>query len=245
MSRNGRAGEQDSICRRPDKAPEMPKDCPICLEPLFDDEGLAKENPVAKINCIHLIHSSCLEDTKKLNKDGKRYGFSGFDGTPCSGCPICGQGASIWIAYEEAAAFPLFWMQRIQSCLDQIGPHYGPVTIKKVKELLLSDGGLTVAQKKFISKAKDYGDDGFMGGVINGSTPVVKETVGGGPSKGGYIRISCESGVWDYDRGAKTLWCHYWGVPTHPDREIFWMRVAFIMIVVVFIFALFDDPSIV
>jgi hypothetical protein len=36
---------------------------------------------------------------------------------------------SFWFSYQDAAAFPQFWIKRILNVLEQIGPSGGPVDI--------------------------------------------------------------------------------------------------------------------
>ena len=37
----------------------MNEECHICLEELFDEEGVACNGAVARIMCVHLVHSDC------------------------------------------------------------------------------------------------------------------------------------------------------------------------------------------
>ena len=113
--------------------PDMMSECPICMEALFDDQGIAQNGPIAKIMCYHLVHSDCLAKAgRSLNADGKRYGMGGMGAR--AGCPVCNRPVSMWFSYEEAAQFPLFWMNRIFRVLEDIGPDGGPVKLKEVRK---------------------------------------------------------------------------------------------------------------
>jgi hypothetical protein len=48
-------------------------------------------------------------------------------------------------SYRQAADFPVFWMTKIQSCSEQIGPGNGPVSsIGRVKQLLEQEPGVSL-----------------------------------------------------------------------------------------------------
>ena len=73
--------------------PDMMSECPICMEALFDDQGIAQNGPIAKIMCYHLVHSDCLAKAgRSLNADGKRYGMGGMGAR--AGCPVCNRPVS-------------------------------------------------------------------------------------------------------------------------------------------------------
>jgi hypothetical protein len=205
-----RGADDDSIgnYRRPENAPSEPDDCPICFEPLFNAEGIALEGKeVAKIMCIHLVHSDCLVAAgRALNADGKRYGVGGF-GAPRAGCPVCASPVSFWVSYTSKAAFSSFWMHRIQACLEEFGPSNGPIRVKLIKRMLRDDSSLTREQKKWLKKE----DTGFLKALADGNEVWVNEVVNGGPANGGSIQSYWDQGIWDWDKQENTLWLTKWG----------------------------------
>lgn len=170
--------------------------------------------------CCHLVHDKCLRQAgRSLNSLGERYGIGGF-GQPRCGCPICNQEVSFWSAFKEAAAFPVFWMKKIQDCLEEIGPEGGPIPIEQVKSILKEkpDSKLTRAQKKYLRNNR--GDDvGFYGALKEGNTQFVREEVNGGIANGGYIKMYCKENVWDWDEQRATLWMHKWGTSPSPTSN--------------------------
>jgi hypothetical protein len=195
--------------RRPENAPsEPPDDCPICFEPLFNAEGIALEGKeVAKIMCIHLVHSDCLAAAgRALNADGKRYGVGGF-GAPRAGCPVCASPVSFWVSYTSKAAFSSFWMHRMQACLEEFGPSNGPIRVKLIKRMLRDDSSLTREQKKWLKKE----DTGFLKALADGNAVWVNEVLNGGPENGGSMRMYFAPGIWDWDKQENTLWLTKWG----------------------------------
>jgi len=58
--------------------PEMPEECPVCIEALFDANGIAQiGEEVAKI-LWHSVHTDCLERASEpLNGNGQRNGVGG------------------------------------------------------------------------------------------------------------------------------------------------------------------------
>ena len=196
--------------RRPENAPDMPTECPVCCEELFDEKGIAQHGKVAKIMCQHLVHSDCLAEAgRSLNSDGSRYGIGGLLGMPRAGCPICAVPVSFWVAYSDAAAFPIFWMHRIQEKLEEIGATAGPISVLRVKKMLKNDPQLTKSQKKYIhSKEMDVG---FPKALSDGDQVWVNQVVDGGPENGGYIQSCFQEGIWDFDKEENTLWLHKWG----------------------------------
>ena len=146
------------------------------------------------MNCLHLVHDECLKRARQaLNSDGSRYGIGGLDGgeTPRAGCPVCSLPISFWFTSKEAAFFPIFWMHRIQDCLEEIGPDDGPIPIARVKRMLKADVSLTRDQKSFIDKKEQI--CGFQEALNKGRGGCVQEVRDGGPSEnGGSIVIRVE-----------------------------------------------------
>mmetsp|Transcript_45812 Transcript_45812/g.111035 ORF Transcript_45812/g.111035 Transcript_45812/m.111035 type:complete len:206 (-) Transcript_45812:332-949(-) len=192
----------------PETVPDMMTECPVCMEPLFDGEGVSRKE-IAKIMCCHLVHNDCLvEAAKALNSQGERYGIGGL-GLPRAGCPVCNEEVTMWVCYNEAAQFPIFWMKHIQNCLEEVGPKNGKVPVKTVQRMLKASRELTNAQKEYIDKEKSSFESGFQGGIIEGSGGVVKEKVDGG------FKMYWKEGAWEFDKINDTLWMRKWG-PTPP-----------------------------
>lgn len=219
--RRENADPLDDEYRRPENAPSFEPDCPICFEPLFNADGIAPVNKeVAKIMCLHLVHSDCLVAAgKALNSDGTRYGV-GWMGPRCA-CPICDMAVSSWISYRAAADFPIFWMHRIQVCLEEIGPRGGPVSIDRVKEMLKADSSLTRKQKEYLVENHQGTDaNGFTEALKMGDMVWVVKDVNGGPNNGGYTFHGYKQGCWDLDRNRRKLWLHKWGPNPDPPRPV-------------------------
>jgi hypothetical protein len=205
----------NNVDRVPENAMNMPTDCPVCLEPLFNEMGIA-EKEVAKIMCPHLVHSDCLKQASRaLNSDGNRYGVGGFGIR--AGCPICGQAVSFWESFSEAAAFSVFWMHRIQACLEEIGPGGGPIAVSRVQDMLKNDSQLTEKQKGYLNNAEDK-RYGFAQALKDGDSVWVNNEVrDGGPENGGSLVSYWKDGMWELNQETKTLWMRKWGPSTSRD----------------------------
>lgn len=206
-------------------AVDMMTDCPVCLEPLFDSQGVAQNGKVAKIMCIHLIHSDCLQRAgQSLNADGRRYGVGGFG--PRAGCPICNQPVSMWTEHEQAAEFPVFWMKKIQKIVEEYGSkgegQCKPVPVKLVQDTLASSDDLTVEQKKYLNHQGRSEtmvlESGFFGALRDGRKVVVHEVLDGGPENGGAFRMYCKDYIWRWDQDNNTLWLTKWGNNGNSSR---------------------------
>lgn len=221
--------DNDYRHRRPENAPDMMTECPICFEPLFDNGGIA-EKEVAKIMCTHLVHSDCLKHAgKALNADGSRYGIGGL-GAPRCGCPVCSESVTFWMNYNESAAFPVFWMQRIQTCLEQVGPQGGPISVDRVVKMLEKDPNLTQAQKKYLIQGEEDGI-GFYQALFDGYRVWVNRVIDGGPENGGSILSRFEEGIWDWDQNVNTLWLHKWA-PVRSNHYSLWIIGAFLLAII-------------
>lgn len=200
--------------RRPENASEMHETCPVCLEALFDEKGLAQNGEVAKIVCKHLVHSECLKEAgKSLNADGQRYGV-GLLGAR-AGCPLCSQPVSFWESFDQAAAFPIFWERRIQNVLEEVGPSrvFGFVSVRRIRRKLKSDPQLTKEQKKYLF-TKEHGV-GFLQALKDGAGGVVTET------RDDCISMYYKEGIWQFDKDYMTLWLYKWGpVPSRFPRVL-------------------------
>lgn len=96
------------------------QECPICLEALFDEQGVARNGDVAKIVCCHLVHSDCLERAgQSLNSDGRRYGIGGFGLR--SGCPVCNHPVSYWNLIKMLQLSRIFGSNEFSMCWSRQG----------------------------------------------------------------------------------------------------------------------------
>lgn len=193
--------------RRPINAQEEPDTCPICLETLFDQDGVS-EKDIAEIMCLHLVHSDCLAQAgRAMNASGERYGIGGLG--PRGGCPVCEKAVSFWVSSKQAADFPVFWMHRIQTCLEEIGPDNGPVPIKDVKHKLRHQFSLTSYQKKVMKQSRS--ESGFEKALQEGAYVNITLIVNGGPARGGGISVGHHTpGIWDFDERNRTLYLAKW-----------------------------------
>ena len=185
-------------------AVSMNEECPICLEELFDEEGVARNGEVAKIMCVHLVHSVCLQRAgRSLNPDGRRYGVGGFG--PRAGCPLCNQPVSFWTSYGDAASFPAFWIKRILGVLEDIGPNGGPVDIIAILCRLQVDETLTKRQREIMSQKP------FREALLEGKQKYVREEINGGVQNGGSEIVGYKANLWYWNEQDNTLWLYKWG----------------------------------
>lgn len=186
--------------------PEMMTECPVCLERLFDDDGIACNGEVAKIMCFHLVHDECLRRAgQSLNADGHRFGIGGFG--PRAGCPVCNRPVSFWTSYKEAAAFPIYWMHKILHALNMFGEvRRGPVLLPLLREFIKrGQVQLTNTEKKH------FNGEAFYQALEDGSKFVVWEQTEEGSEK-----MYCKKMAWCFDQQNMTLWLYKWGDPPAP-----------------------------
>ena len=190
--------------------PEMMTECPVCLERLFDDDGIACNGEVAKIMCFHLVHDECLRRAgQSLNADGHRYGTGGFGSR--AGCPVCNRPVSFWSAYNEAAAFPIYWMKKILHAINVLGDilsvgeiHRKSVSLIALKEFI-KQGQLTDTEKKHMNGGA------FNQALEDGSKFVVWEQTEDGE------KMYCKKMAWCFNQQDSTLWLYKWGdAPNAP-----------------------------
>lgn len=186
--------------------PEMMTECPVCLERLFDDDGIACNGEVANIMCFHLVHDECLRRAgQSLNADGHRFGIGGFG--PRAGCPVCNRPVSFWTSYKEAAAFPIYWMHKILHALNMFGEvRRGPVLLPLLREFIKrGQVQLTNTEKKH------FNGEAFYQALEDGSKFVVWEQTEEGSEK-----MYCKKMAWCFDQQNMTLWLYKWGDPPAP-----------------------------
>jgi len=182
----------------------MNEECPICLEELFDEKGVACNGAVARIMCVHLVHSDCLQRAgRSLNPDGRRYGVGGFG--PRAGCPLCNQPVSCWEVLQDVASFPAFWVKRILGVLEHIGPSGGPVDVVAVRSRLEVDETLTKRQKEIMAQGP------FREALLEGKRKLVWEEIDGGFRNGGSERMESKDYLWYWNEQDNTLWLYKWG----------------------------------
>ncbi len=119
-----------------------------------------------------------------------------------AGCPLCAQPVSFWFDYKEAAAFPIFWMHRVQAKMDEIGPNERSIPIHRIKKILKNDPTLTNRQKTYL-RDRDSAGIGFPQAMEDGSRAFISEVINGGPENGGSICCSLKPGPWDLMKGIK------------------------------------------
>lgn len=187
-------------------------ECPVCLETLFDEKGVA-DKAVAEIMCLHLVHSDCLvEASRALNAGGQRYGVGGFG--PRAGCPICEEPISSWRLFNEAGMFKAFWTTRIENALKQLESigedgRRQPVRGEQLRNLLKEDTSLTKEQKEMIRFSETGDDDsGYVKCLAHAGRVdyCVDQVIFSG--------FLFTRGIWRYDWSADTAWLWEWGVQT-------------------------------
>ena len=186
--------------------PEMMTECPVCLERLFDDDGIASNGEVAKIMCFHLVHDECLRRAgQSLNADGHRFGIGGFG--PRAGCPVCNRPVSFWTSHKEAAAFPIYWMHKILHALNLFGEvRRGPVLLPLLREFIKrGQVQLTDTEKEHMN------GEAFYQALEDGSKFVAWEQTEEGSEK-----MYCKKMAWCFDQQNMTLWLYKWGDPPPP-----------------------------
>eukprot|EP00986_Skeletonema_menzelii_P001468 scaffold387_cov136-Skeletonema_menzelii.AAC.11 len=194
-----------------DEFPDMMSECPVCLERLFDDNGIACNGEVAKMMCFHLVHDECLRRAgRSLNSDGHRFGVGGFG--PRAGCPVCNRPVSFWTSYKEAAEFPIFWMKKILHALNTFGEmRRGPVSLSLLTRFLKEDRHLTDTEKKHIHA----GGGAFRQALEDGSKFMMWEQTDGGSEK-----IYFKKMAWCFNQEDLTLWLYKWGNAPNAPRAL-------------------------
>jgi hypothetical protein len=197
-------------------APDMPTECPCCMETLFDSNGVAVDDMDIAIGLpceVHLIHGECLRRAgQSLNADGRRYGRSLLG--PRSGCPICGREVSFWTTTKKATDFGVFWWHKIQKCIEQVGRENGPVSVDMVMDTLRNDPSLTPEQKSLIIRApsdEEYDEKKYVfeHALRRAASGIYSKTVT--DDDGEWITgTAVWPPVWDYDRPQGTLWMKKW-----------------------------------
>ena len=186
-------------------------ECALCDKRLFDKSTGHCSDAVADLSiktCFHLFHSSCLKQTSKC------YG---------NACPFCEKPLAMWTASKQAAQFPGFWLEPVESFLIAMkGP---PKDIISGKDKCLpasmirayfQDGDhLTESQKLYIQDDPTGMDRGLQaalewGGYID-YNKVPKGYVG-------FLNALRTRGIWKYDSKKDDLWLWEWGL-IHPRQR--------------------------
>lgn len=181
----------------------MSTDCSVCMEALFDNQGICRHGEVALIMCPHLVHSDCLvRSGQALNSDGQRYGIGGFGLR--SGCPLCSEPVSFWTTHSKASDFSVFWLPKIQKCMETIGHNSGWIPVSQIQGMLQEDSSLTPQQKSDMMAE----NGGFEKALSDGELIAVKQVLSSDK-----WTMGAKNFIWAYEKEPALLWLHKWGDP--------------------------------
>jgi multidrug transporter EmrE-like cation transporter len=193
-------------------------ECPLCEGQLFDESTGESKMAIADLspNCFHVLHAKCL---KQQTTPGKT-----------STCPVCDTSISMWISAKQAAHFAGFWMDRVESCLQQVGPLYlnndnnenttkdglpQPQPASVVRQFLQQDATLSDLQKRYIE-----GDPTGLGKGLASSLEWGGSVDYNEQKKGhvGWSQCLRTQGVWHYNVKRDELWLWEWD-SVHPRQR--------------------------
>jgi hypothetical protein len=214
-------------------------ECPLCEGQMFDESTGESPMAIADLSphCFHVMHAKCLKQqsahsiitttttttttpTSNNNNEQRRRQSSS---TPShkSMCPVCDKSISMWISAKQAAHFAGFWMERVEACLQQLGPPQNdkgvvqPLPASRVRDHLQQDDSLTETQKRYIDDDPTGLGKGLASALEWGGYVDYNDSFKGhvGWSQG--LRTQ---GVWKYDAKRDDFWLWEWG-SVHPRQR--------------------------
>ena len=199
-------------------------ECPLCEGQLFDEMTGKSHMAIADLspNCFHVIHSKCLKQQSSsslslssLSSPGK----SRRSQPQPSKCPVCENSVNMWVGAKQAAHFAGFWMDRVETCLQTVGPIIldqettgwllqQPLPASVVREHMHQDPTLTDTQKQYIDDdptglGKGLASALEWGGYVDYNTTCVKGHVG-------WSQCLRTKGVWKYNAKHDDIWLWEW-----------------------------------
>jgi hypothetical protein len=187
-------------------------ECPLCEGQLFDESTGESLMAIADLspNCFHAIHAKCLKQQSKSPNSSN------------SKCPVCDKSISMWISAKQAAHFAGFWMDRVETCLQTLGPRKGddkglpqPLPASVVREHLQKDPTLTDTQKRYIDDDPTGLGKGLASALEWGGYVDYNSCFKGHV---GWSQCLRTQGVWKYDARKDDLWLWEWG-KVHPRQR--------------------------
>mmetsp|Transcript_13986 Transcript_13986/g.39813 ORF Transcript_13986/g.39813 Transcript_13986/m.39813 type:complete len:560 (+) Transcript_13986:314-1993(+) len=200
-------------------------ECPLCEGQLFDTT--TGESPMAiadmSPNCFHLVHAKCLKQSGSTptNGSGPSSGGGLRSSGSKSGCPICNKSISMWISAKQAAHFAAFWVERVEACLQAMGPstdsdgNVKPRPAQELRDVLQQDSTLTKVQKQYIEDdptglGKGLASALEWGGYVDYNTCSTEKI--------GWSKHLRSRGIWCYNAKRDDLWLWEWG-KIHPRQR--------------------------
>lgn len=198
-------------------------ECPLCKGQLFDESTGESPMAIADLspNCFHVVHGKCLkQQTPTSNASATRR-----SSIQAGGCPVCEKSISMWVSAKQAAHFAGFWIDRVETCLQQMGPAVlddnptsiprQPVPALKVRDRLALDESLSKEQKRYI-----YEDPTGLGKGLSAALEWGGYVDFNGCNKGqvGWSQHLRSRGLWKYDARHDDLWLWEWG-NVHPRQR--------------------------
>jgi multidrug transporter EmrE-like cation transporter len=202
-------------------------ECPLCKGQLFDESSGKSPMAIADLspNCFHVVHGKCLkQQTPTSNASATRR-----SSIQAGGCPVCDKSISMWVSAKQAAHFAGFWIDRVETCLQQLGPDVvghpsknNPATIPRqpvpasaVRDRLALDESLSEEQKRYIHEDPTGLGKGLAAALEWGGYVDFN-----GCNKGqvGWSQHLRSRGLWKYDVRHDDLWLWEWG-NAHPRQR--------------------------
>jgi hypothetical protein len=187
-------------------------ECPLCEGQLFDESTGSSISAIADLSphCFHVIHAKCLKQQQSSPKvNGK------------SKCPVCDKSISMWISAKQAAHFAGFWMDRVESALQELGPLVDqqgspqPRPAEAVRALLRKDDSLSGVQKQYIDDDPTGLGKGLASGLEWGGYVDYNDCAKGHV---GWSLCLRTRGIWKYDVKQDELWLWEWDL-AHPRQR--------------------------
>jgi hypothetical protein len=184
-------------------------ECPLCEGQLFDESTGRSLMAIADLspNCFHAIHSKCLKQQQSTSPNSSN--------SSTSKCPVCDKSISMWISAKQAAHFAGFWMDRVETCLQTLGPRKvdskewpQPLPASAVREHLQKDPTLTDTQKQYIDDDPTGLGKGLASALEWGGYVDYNSCCKGHV---GWSQCLRTQGVWKYDAKKDDLWLWEWG----------------------------------
>lgn len=233
--------QEYSSSKLPDRS--LSYDCPLCKDPLFDKmTGVAKLAVAdASPTCYHIMHAQCL---KQHRHNPQQQPISQSPSSPPENsdmspsktqkglarnpvtCPLCHKAIAMFVSSKQAAHFAVFWMKRVEQCLQRLGPKLvqdpateqftrQPLPAKFVREHLQRDDSLTEQQKRYIDDDPTGLGKGLLAALEWGGSEDYNNVKTG---QRGWNLCLQTKGIWNYSPKHDDLWLWEWGA-IHPRQR--------------------------
>ena len=100
---------------------ELKQRCGICHRLLFHLDGTIAQDPVPRLSCKHMFHSSCLE--AYFHRQSAREDIIDDSRETMAPCPTCAAPLpGRWETMGHASEFDWFWIPLLKASLDKLKP---------------------------------------------------------------------------------------------------------------------------